>query len=152
MTQLFPKRFQRAGALVQFLAPGDDGEPLAPLARPNHLFAAHAAPATDDDSKRPRQMIEPLAAHLGAKIPIDDSCGKDEFEKVIKKATNADGTVLIAWEHKRIPPLARLLVAQDEPVPDWPLRHFWVFDRSGAAWRLKQVPQLLLAGDRPDKF
>lgn len=150
---LTPQGWQRAGALVQFFAPGDDGEPLTPLARPTHLLAAYADPATDDDSKRPRQTIEPLAAHLGS--TIDDSFRKDELQKLVETATGVDGTVLIAWEHKRIPPMARLLVAQGEPVPDWPDDRFdmvWVFDRSGSAWRLTQVPQILLAGDRPAIF
>jgi broad specificity phosphatase PhoE len=152
---LTPRGWQRAGALVQFFAPGEDGEPQAPLVRPKHLFAAHADPATSDDSKRPRQTIEPLAAYLRPTIPIDDSCGKDELQKLVEKVTGMEGAVLIAWEHKRIPTMARLLVAGGEAVPIWPDDRFdmvWVFEQAGAAWRLTQVPQLLLAGDRSDRF
>ena len=150
---LTPRGWQRAGALVQFFAPGDHGDPPPPLKRPKHLFAAHADPTNDDDSKRPHQTIEPLAAHLG--VPIDDSCGKDELEKLVGKATGADGAVLIAWEHKRIPLLARLLVAAGAPAPNWPDDRFdmvWVFDRAGAAWQLTQAPQLLLGGDKAELF
>jgi hypothetical protein len=35
----------------------------------------------------------------------------------------------------------------------WPLDRFdlvWVFDRRGDTWTFTQVPQLLLAGDRPE--
>ncbi|SIT46184.1 conserved hypothetical protein [Paraburkholderia ribeironis] len=152
---LTPQGWQRAGALVQFFAPGDKGEPLAPLARPKHLFAAYYDPAADDDSKRPCQTIEPLAAHLGPSSLIDDSVRKDDVDKLIQKASAMDGTVLIAWEHKKIPAIARLLLAQSDPVPDWPDNRFdmvWVFDRIGAVWRLTQVPQLLLAGDSPATF
>ncbi|ACB96199.1 histidine phosphatase family protein [Beijerinckia indica] len=149
---LTPRGWQRAGALVQFFAPGDH-DPPPPLKRPKYLFAAYADPASDDDSKRPRQTIEPLAAHLGPASSIDDSCRKDELQKVIGKAMSADGTVLIAWEHKRIPPLAHLLVPEGEPVPNWPDDRFdmvWIFDWVGGAWHLTQVPQLLLAGDRAE--
>jgi len=152
---LIPQGWQRAGALVQFFAPGDDGEPQAPLARPKHLFAAFYDVASDDDSKRPYETLQPLAQHLGPSIAIDDSVGKDDIEILVQKTTATEGPVLIAWEHKRIPSIARLLVAEDAPVPDWPDDRFdvvWVFDRNGATWRLTQVPQLLLAGDQPTKF
>jgi broad specificity phosphatase PhoE len=151
---LTPRGWQRAGALVQFLAPGDAG-PRPPLARPKHLFAARANQTGDDHSKRPYQTIEPLAAHLKPAAKIDDSFRKDEREKLISKVTSLDDTVLIAWEHKNIPPMARLLVPATESVPDWPEDRFdmvWVFDRVGNTWQLTQVPQLLLAGDKAELF
>ncbi|WP_241269967.1 MULTISPECIES: histidine phosphatase family protein [unclassified Caballeronia] len=152
---LTPQGWQRAGALVQFFAPGDGGEPQAPLARPEHLFAAFYDAASDDDSKRPYETIEPLAQHLDPSISIDDSVGKDDIESLVQKVTATDGPVLIAWEHKRIPSIARSLLSREEPVPDWPDNRFdmvWVFDRTGETWRLTQVPQLLLAGDLPTHF
>ncbi|BEH22859.1 Uncharacterised protein [Burkholderia pseudomallei] len=152
---LTPQGWQRAGALVQFFAPGDDGAPPPPLARPMHLFAAYADPATDDDSKRPYQTLGPLSAYLGPTASIDDSCGKDELQKLVDKVSGLVGTVLIAWEHRRIPSVARLLVEPGVHVPDWPDDRFdvvWVFDRQGSAWQLTQVPQLLLAGDRSTTF
>ena len=36
---------------------------------------------------------------------------------------------------------------------EWPDDRFdvvWTFTRDGTGWRFAQVPQLLLAGDRPD--
>ncbi|WP_233808994.1 histidine phosphatase family protein [Paraburkholderia sp. HP33-1] len=152
---LTPQGWQRAGALVQFMAPGSNGEPRSPLARPKYLLAAYADPATDDDSKRPQQTITPLAAHLGTAIPFDCSIGKDQLQKLVEKATGAGGTVLIAWEHKRIPEMARMLVARGETVPDWPDDRFdmvWVLSRAGAEWSLTQVPQMLLASDQSDTF
>ena len=110
--------WQRAGALVQFFAPSGNAAPSAPLARPKHLFAAFADPATDDDSKRPRETIEPLSTYLPTEI--DDSCGKDELQKLVSKATAADGVVLISWEHQRIPPIARILVSGTQSIPEWP--------------------------------
>ena len=63
--------------------------------------------------------------------------------------------MLISWEHMRIPPIARILVSGTQSIPEWPDDRFdmvWVFDRAGAAWRLTQLPQLLLADDRSDLF
>jgi hypothetical protein len=42
---------------------------------------------------------------------------------------------------------------QDKARRIWPLDRFdlvWVFDRRDSTWTFTQVPQLLLAGDRPD--
>jgi broad specificity phosphatase PhoE len=149
---LAPRGWQRAGALAPFFAPSR-GEPSDPLKRPKQLFAARADPDTDDDSKRPLQTLQPLAACLAT--AIDESCAKDELEPLIAKAKAADGPVLIAWEHKRIPRLAKLLLPNGEPVPDWPDERFdmvWIFHNVGDAWRLTQAPQLLLAGDSPQLF
>lgn len=151
---LTPRGWQRAGALVRLFAP-DDAPPRAPLERPKHLFAARAEEAGDDHSKRPYQTIEPLGAYLDLPGGIDNSLRKDEFEKLIQTVTALDDTVLIAWEHKKIPPMARLLLPASEEVPDWPDDRFdmiWVFDRVGEAWHLTQVPQLLLAGDQAELF
>jgi broad specificity phosphatase PhoE len=151
---LTPEGWQRAGALIRFFVPRDH-EPPPPLGRPKHLFAAKADLKGDAHSKRPYQTIAPLAAHLKLAAGIDDSLRKDELKELIVKVTGMDGTVLIAWEHKNIPPLAKLLVPETVTVPDWPEDRFdmvWVFDRVGAHWHLTQVPQLLLAGDRAEPF
>lgn len=151
---LTPQGWQRAGALVRFFAPRDQN-PTPPLDRPKHLFAAKADLKGDDHSKRPYQTIAPLAAHLKLAAGIDDSVRKNELKELIIKVTGADDTVLIAWEHKNIPPLAKLLVPETEVVPDWPEDRFdmvWIFDQVGDTWHLTQVPQLLLAGDKAEPF
>ena len=108
-----------------------------------------ADPANEDDSKRPRETIEPLSA-FGPELTTPAA----KTRLTSRQATTAEGGgVLISWEHKRIPRLARILVSGTQSIPDWPDDRFdmlWVFDRSGAAWSLTQVPQLLLAGDCPD--
>jgi len=151
---LTPRGWQRAGALVQFFAPSD-GQPRPPIKRPKYLFAARADLTGDDHSKRPYQTILPLAANLKPTAKIDDSFRKEQLEELITKVTGLDDTVLIAWEHKRIAPMAQLLVPAKEMVPNWPDDRFdmvWVFDRVGDVWHLTQVPQLLLAGDRAELF
>ncbi|MVT64949.1 histidine phosphatase family protein [Bradyrhizobium pachyrhizi] len=151
---LTPRGWQRAGALVQFFMHGDVLR-HTPLKRPKHLFAARADQTGDEHSKRPYQTIEPLAAHLKPAGGIDDSIRKEELEKLVGKVMRLDDTVLIAWEHKNIPPMARLLLPKSEKVPNWPENRYdmvWVFDRVDDIWHLTQVPQLLLAGDSAELF
>lgn len=151
---LTPRGWQRAGALVQFFAPGD-GAPRLPLKRPKYLFAARADQSRDSHSKRPYQTIEPLAAHLKPAGGIDQSYRKEDIKNLIDRASRLDDTVLIAWEHRNIPPLARLLIPASVTVPNWPEDRFdmvWVFDQVDDIWRLSQVPQLLLSGDKESLF
>jgi hypothetical protein len=68
------------------------------------------------------------------------------------KALSRHGPVLVAWEHRRIPPL----VAEPRhppDVPDWPDERFdllWVFDRGDRGRTFSQIRQLLLPGDSAD--
>jgi len=75
----------------------------------------------------------------------------DEAALAAKLAVH-DGTALVAWHHEAIPAIARSLGAVDFPR-HWPDDRFdvvWTFTRDDTGWRFAQVPQLLLAGDRPD--
>jgi hypothetical protein len=64
--------------------------------------------------------------------------------------------LLVAWEHKRIPLIANRLIGDASNVPRvWPDDRYdvvWVLERDPitAGLRLRQVPQLLLAGDRAE--
>jgi len=137
----------RAQALVGFF---DDAD--APgIAKPDMIFAA--APAAD--SKRPMETVTPLAEalwpdaadrarHFNTAHDVDDLAG------VMNDAVAADGVVLIAWEHHRIPTLAARL----NPVPAapgrWPGYRFdvvWIFDRHGDAWAFSQTPENVLPTD-----
>jgi len=64
------------------------------------------------------------------------------------------GTALVAWQHEEIPTIvAHLGSVTPLPPPQWSADRFdvvWVFARTGAGWTFRQVPQLLLAGDRAD--
>ncbi len=62
------------------------------------------------------------------------------------------GVTLVAWHHEAIPTLARSLGCAAAPE-NWPDDRFdvvWTLTRARSAWEFAQVPQLLLAGDRPD--
>ncbi len=112
-------------------------------------------PIADDTSRREEQTVTPLAAELG--VALDLRFGVDEEDKVAAAAMGLDGPVLICWEHKRIPKLARAL-STDPAVPGvWPRERFdmvfalWLRP-DGSGYRFEQVPELLLAGDSGTPF
>ena len=67
-----------------------------------------------------------------------------------------DGVVLVSWEHRLIPAMAERIVGGPLDVPTvWPSDRYdlvWVFEpgRDGSRHLFRQVPQMLLAGDRPE--
>ena len=139
--------WQRAGALLGLFVPrsGD-----AVIAAPTHLFASRVG-ESETDSRRPIETLEPLSQRLG--IPIGDAFMKDQLADLVAAIRACDGPVLVAWEHKRIPPLAALLTNGLAGLPSvWPDDRFdvlWIIepDHAGLAYGFRQVPQLLLAGD-----
>ena len=150
---LIPRGWQRAGALVSLFAPGADAtvRPSA-LPRPTHLFASQVG--VDSSSRRPRETLEPLAERLG--LTIDTRFLKEQAADVIDAIRGIDGVVLVSWEHRLIPLMAERIVGDPSGLPAvWPSDRFdlvWVFepDRAGSRYRFRQVPQMLLAGDRPE--
>jgi hypothetical protein len=138
----------RAGALVGLFAP-QHGEPRAGLARPDAIYASGHA---DDGSRRSVQTVTPLAERLGK--DIHSGCGAGQERAVAAKLAAHRGAVLVAWQHEAIPKLVGELGAVAPAVPQhWPDERFdvvWTLTRDGSGWEFGQVPQLLLAGDRPD--
>jgi hypothetical protein len=138
--------WQRAGALVTFFTARTD-------MRPSVIFAAGIAHGSK--SKRPGETLAPLAEMLNEERQtalITDHL-KDDLQPLMQDVLSRQGTVLISWEHKRIPDLVSLLPNPPLCPRVWPDDRFdlvWVFDREEQGWRFTQVPQLLLAGDRPD--
>ena len=134
--------WQRAGALVRFFAPHEGG-----LKRPDAIFAAASTDASP--SKRARHTVRPLAHELGLKI--HDEFAEGQEAAMIKAALNAGEVVLIAWHHGDIPAIAACLGAA---VPaSWNDDRFdliWAFERRGDVWAFRQVPLLLLPGDRAE--
>ncbi len=66
---------------------------------------------------------------------------------------NTPGSPLAAWEHGNIPSIALALGnVHPKPPTAWPGDRFdvvWVFTRrNGGGWNFKQIPQLLLHGDK----
>jgi hypothetical protein len=149
---LTPRGWQRAGALIGLFVPRADRTTAAVLPTPSHLFACRAGPRSK--SRRPLETLVPLGERL--EIEVDDRFSQDELDGLLHAVRACDGHVLVAWEHKRLPIIAAKLVGDGSVVPRrWPDDRFdvvWVFEPVTGAGdlRLRQVPQLLLAGDRAE--
>ena len=144
--------WQRAGALVGFFA----GPVVVAIAVPDALYAPAVVPggspepsSIDDFGKslRPIETITPLSRRLG--LTPDQTYAVGDEESLAASVALKDGVVLIAWEHKHIPLIARYFT---HGAPDvWPGDRFdvvWVLDRAAdGTYGFAQVPQLLLAGD-----
>lgn len=143
--------WQRAGALVRFFAPHDGHFTHKALARPAILFACKAGPPAP--SLRPQHTLLPLAELL---TDVEMNCDyyEGEEEALVQKVLAGPGPALIAWKHLTMHVIANLILGDRATAPQhWPFERYdlvWVFDRAGGAYRFTQVPQLLLAGDRPD--
>jgi hypothetical protein len=89
-------------------------------------------------------------------MTLDEPFLQDELDQLVGAIRASSGHVLVAWEHKRIPLIANRLVGSSVGVPQvWPDNRFdlvWVFEpvADGSTYRLRQLPQLLLAGDKAE--
>lgn len=142
--RLSPLGWQRAGALVAWF-----GRPSGDAIRtPATLFA----PDPHGTSHRAHETLAPLGRFL--RLPVHADLPVGEEAALARAVLAAAGPVLIAWEHKALPRLAKLLAGDAlRCPPEWPSDRFdlaWVLDRDAAdRWRFSQVPQLLLSGDSP---
>lgn len=149
---LSERGWQRAGALVRWLAPvAADAAPMPPLRRPTRIVAAASTPA--HPSTRPHDTVLPLAQLL--EIPIEQAFGSDDdAPRAAAWLHSADEAVLVCWRHDTLPALARALLPPERAslVPaSWPDDRFdlmWSVHVKHGEWTLTQVPQQLLAGDR----
>ncbi len=143
---LIVRGWQRAGALVNFFC-----VPLNPTMRcPTRLYSPPRH-GLDGDHGRPNETILALAEKLN--LAIDTTYVLDEEQALVTRVLSAAGVVLISWEHKRIPKIANAILGR-EIAPEWPGDRFdlvWVFDlQPDGGYTFRQVPQLLLSGDRTD--
>lgn len=140
--------WQRAGALARFFAPVADRPKGTIIENPNRLFAA--GPNAKDPSKRAVHTLAPLSGIGGVEIVTKFGVGDEPalaaaiFEQV--------GVVLAAWEHKNIKHVVEALTNRAVKSPHWPGDRFdmVLVLTPSPAWSLRQVPQLLLPGDRSD--
>jgi broad specificity phosphatase PhoE len=148
--ELTVRGWQRAGALVRFFAPHGNRFSHPALAQPDILFACKAD--ASDPSLRPQHTLLPLAELLKPEFNCDYYEGEEE--KLVQKVLSSNGTALIAWKHNNMHVIANAILGDTVTAPQhWPIERVdlvWVFDKHGESWSFTQVPQLLLAGDRPD--
>ena len=154
--------WERAGGLVTLFTP--PWGPAPGLRTPGFLFAADPEDkgdggrgADDEPSQRPYQTLTAVARKLG--LVINTHGKKARFKQMADAALDCDGVVLIAWQHQDIPAIAHHILGHTDThglsLPaTWPGERYdlvWVFERpsgSGPIISFRQVPQLLLAGDR----
>lgn len=140
--------WQRAGALAALLA--DKGAlRRTGLEPPRHLFAP--CPTSDKPSARSMRTLQPLADALELPIRLDFAVGQEEA--LARTVATLPGTVLVAWQHEGLVKIARTLADASQELPEsWPTdRYDLIWEFSGdavGAMRLRQMPQLLLAGDQ----
>jgi hypothetical protein len=147
------KGWQRAGALAILFGPEGEHFRAPLLATPRLIFASALGPRSW--SLRMQQTIQPLRGKLASTATVNLDYRKGEEDKMVAAALQSDGCVLICWSHVGIPAIAAAILGKANPAAfAWPDRRFdlvWVFDRQdGGGWSLTQIPQMLLAGDRPD--
>lgn len=122
------------------------------MPRPDAIYASAIAPGSG--SKRPQRTVVALRALLRAEggVAYDDSYGKHDSAALMTAVLGCSETVLLSWEHSQITAIVACL-PNPPTVPDsWPSDRcdlVWVIERSVAGWSFRQVPQLLLVGDRP---
>lgn len=138
--ELSVRGWQRAGALARLFAPGggDLGVPAA-------LFAG--APTAAHPSRRSISTLAPLAERLG--LATDSRFARGQEAEIARAAAERPGLVLVAWDHRHLPALARAFGATDAPG-GWPAAcfdRFWILQRDGLGWRFEARSQGLLAGD-----
>jgi hypothetical protein len=146
---LVVRGWQRAGALVQFFA--NPRDPNGPIKRPATIFATE--PTTGSESNRPLHTVTPLAKFLN--LNVDSTIAEGSEDALVKAAVAANGVVMIAWHHEKIPAIANLVLQNQSAPQKWPGARFdvvWIFtnDTPTAPWKFAQAPQLLLANDSPN--
>lgn len=138
---LTPRGWTRAGALLKLFGDAPD------INRPTVIYAAAGKQA----GERMTQTVQPLADHLNLKVVT--RYDKGQIIALTRDLLTSPGVALVSWEHSEIPVIARALGPLAGPVPTtWPDNRYdvtWVLTRNGDRWSFSQVPQLLLAGDKP---
>jgi len=147
---LTARGWQRAGALVRWIVPDEAAAaaaaPVAPIARPEAIFAVAAA----ESSLRPWLTVQPLAAMLG--IEVDHRFASDQVGSLLAAVRAIDGPVVICWRHHDMPGIAKHLCPALQPAPTWDMDCFdqaWRFTPEGEGWAMDRIAQRLLPGDAP---
>ena len=118
---------------------------------PDAIFAAGIGPGSE--SKRSVQTAAPLAELLKVSrgTPFVTTYLRRETEPLVRDVLRCSGVVLICWQHRRIPAIARLIAPGLADIPPvWPENRFdllWILERIDDNWRFTRRAQRLLAGD-----
>jgi hypothetical protein len=140
--------WERAGALVELFDPLDGKLRRPGLVKPSRLFASDPGRT---GSRRPLETITPLSQRM--RMPVHTPVKDKDTAAIAQILSATPGSPLAAWPHQHIPAIAQSLGnVTPTPPAKWDPRRFdlvWVFTRrADGGWDFKQVPQLLLAGDK----
>ena len=140
--------YQRAQALVQFFETSPE---VTRFGTPVAIYGA--APKKKGGSVRSIETVAPTAKALGLEVDTDYTKKdvEDAADEVMKTKAYDGKTVLMAWEHKKIPDLAAAFGVDDAP-DTWASDVFdrvWVidFDDDGNVTSFQNLPQHVLPGD-----
>lgn len=119
--------------------------------RPAALYAG--APQKPGGSVRSIETLEPLGWALG--LPLVEKFRRDDVQAVAASLLSdpaLDGkTVVVCWEHKRIPDIIRALGFTGAPATwgDNVYDRIWIidFDAAGHPVRFRDLPERLMPGD-----
>jgi broad specificity phosphatase PhoE len=144
---LNPRGYERANALVHLFEA--DARVLT-FGKPVAIFSAR--PEKAGGSVRSIETMVPTGKALG--ITVDTRFTKDDISTLVQAVlTNSafEGrTVLVCWEHKKIPDIVRAFGWTTAPSrwDDATFDRLWILDfDSGKPVRFRDLPQKLLAGD-----
>jgi len=141
--------WQRAGALAVLF-----GDPAMREQRglepPAQLYAC--AVGAGHASKRSEQTLAPLAQRLG--LSVRTGFTKGDEAALAEALCMLEDTALVCWSHTVLPGLLRAIAPHADLPAAWPDERFdlvFRFTRKrGEAprqWKVRQIGQLLLAGD-----
>jgi hypothetical protein len=142
--------WQRAGALVRFFCPVSGARELLP----GTIFAAGIGHGSK--SERPLETVTPLIDFLkqNGGVKVNEHHLKDDLQGLMDDVLKCTATVLVAWEHKRIPGLVALFPNAPNVPDPWPDDRFdvvWIFD-STVAVVLAKAPTLAWRGQRTSNY
>ena len=143
--------WQRAGALSALFGSAAMAATRG-LSVPGLLYASaqDSSDPTGSKSRRPHQTLIPLAQRAGLVICSDWTKGQEA--ELCREVLTQNGTVLISWQHERIPAIAAAIPGGNIPATQsWADERFdlvWVFDLlADGTYRFQEVRQALLSND-----
>jgi hypothetical protein len=138
---------ERAAALVPYFQEAPDVTELGP---PVAIYAQKSTEA--NKSHRPVETVAGLVRALKVEVR---QFGHEDFKamihEIVSKADYEGKLVLVCWEHRALPDLARELGIKEPPT--WPDKVFdraWVIRFKDGKAHLKNLPQRLMFGDSRD--
>lgn len=144
---LSTKGRERAAALAPFFI---ETKELLTYGLPIAIYAMQ--PSKEDPSEGPLQTVTPLADAL--KLSIKTNFERDNYRPMVDEIMNTPAysgkMVLICWDHKLIPDIARAFRALQTPGR-WPPEAFdrlWIINfASTGKVTFQNLPQRLMYGD-----